>query len=388
MLSMACRLPFLLVVLVLALLGATPEEARADIGFAQAASTAQMFNPGRKLVSMRRRVRNTGVIEYNTGFIDAKCVNMYGTDLNGTTGFVIATAVELLVYPENLAMRDTWEMIPQSTVSFDQALALMRQRTGRPDTMIDRIDLGSELWMLQYVVQYTDTTRYLVDAITGEVIPALDTATAANSISPATYWSRIQRAYELSGADANWYPIMGATGTTSIGIPVGITLLNPSTGRLKQVDMLGNLHQVVDFMPIGHLLLVTNGLRGVVANTKVSAGQFLARIQSDFPGGKVAVIGLQAQVNNTTTVVTWNATVLTAAGQSVLFAMNAMAPSGSSGSSPHPDRPGDYNCDNHVTGEDLAELLRRYNGENCDFDLDQDGWVKGEDLGILLSNWG
>lgn len=387
MLAMACRLPFLLAVLVLALLDGVSVEARADIGFAQAASTAQIFNPGRKLVSMRRRVRNTGVIEYNTGFIDAKCVSMYGTDLNGTTGFVIGTAVEQLVFPENVAMQDTWAMIPQATVSFGQALGALRKRTGRPDSMIERIDLMSELWMLQYVVQYTDTTRYLVDAITGEVTPAVDLATPANSVSPATYWQRVQRAYELSAADAGWYPIFGATGHTDQGIPVGITLLNPANGRLKQVDMLGAQHQSLEFSPIGHLLLVANGLRGVVAYTQVSVGQFLARIQAEFPGGKVADIGLQAQMNNTGTVVTWNATILTATGQSVVFSLNAMTAAGS-GNSPSPDRPGDYNCDNHVTGEDLAELLLRYNRENCDFDLDQDGWVKGEDLGILLSNWG
>jgi hypothetical protein len=383
---MACRLPFLLAVLVLALLGEASTEARADIGFAQAASTARIFNPGRTLVSMRRRVQNA-VIQYNTGFIDAACASMYGTDLHGTTGFVIGTAVEPLVYPENIAMQDVLQRLPQVQVTFEQALALLRQRTGRADSLVERIDLASELFMIFYVVQYTDTTRYIIDAVSGEVAPATDVATPSNSISPAAYWQRILHARELSGADASWYPIFGATGHTDQGVPVAITFLNPANGRLKQVEMLGLQHQALEFSPVGHLLQVTSGLRGVVGITQVSAGQFLARIQSDFPGGKVADIGLQAQVNNTTTVVTWNATVLTAAGQSIVFSINAMVASGS-GNAPAPDRPGDYNCDNHVTGEDLAELLLRYNGENCDFDLDQDGWVKGEDLGILLSNWG
>ena len=387
MVGMARRLPFLLAFFFVVVLGNIHADCRADIGFRQAAQTARKFNPGRTLVSMRRRATNAG-LQYNTGFIDPKCTVMYGLDLNGTTGFVIGFATEALVYPENLAMQDVLQHLPETTVSFDQALTRLQQHTGRADSLIERIDLASELFMIFYVAQYTDTSRYIVNAITGEVTAAVDLATPANSVSPATYWARIQRAYELSGANASWYPIMGATGTTSLGIPVGITLLNPATGRLKQVEMLGAQYQAIDFMPVGHLLLVTSGLRGVVANTVVSAGQFLALIQQNFPGGKMADMALQAQVNNTGTVVTWNATILTAAGQSVLYSINAMAPAGAPGNSPHPDRPGDFNCDNHVTGEDLTEILQLYNSENCDHDLDQDGWVKGEDLTILLSNWG
>ena len=388
MVGMARRLPFLLAFFVLVVvLGSVHAECRADIGFRQAAQTARKFNPGRTLVSMRRRSTNAG-LQYNTGCIDAQCTLMYGLDLNGTTGAVTGIATEALVFPENLAMQDVLAHLPESTVSFDQALTLLQQRTGRPDSALARLDLSSELFMIFYVAQYIDASRYIVNAITGEVTPAVDLATPANSISPATYWQRIQRAYELSGANASWYPIMGATGTTSVGIPVGITLLNPATGRLKQVEMLGSQFQAIEFMPIGTLLQVTTGLRGVVANTAVSAGQFLALVQQNFPGGKMADMALQAQFNNGATVVTWNATVLNAAGQSVLYSVNAMLPAGAPGNSPHPDRPGDYNCDGHVTGEDLSELLQLYNMENCDHDIDQDGWVKGEDLTILLGNWG
>jgi hypothetical protein len=41
-----------------------------------------------------------------------------------------------------------------------------------------------------------------------------------------------------------------------------------------------------------------------------------------------------------------------------------------------------------VFGEDLAELLSMYNQQYPPLDLDGDGFVKGEDLAILLSNWG
>ncbi|MFM2164373.1 MAG: hypothetical protein RL325_810, partial [Planctomycetota bacterium] len=44
--------------------------------------------------------------------------------------------------------------------------------------------------------------------------------------------------------------------------------------------------------------------------------------------------------------------------------------------------------DGHVTGEDLAEMLYMYNQQYPPYDLDQDGFVKGEDLAILLVHWG
>jgi hypothetical protein len=391
MLKLARRLPLLLVAVmaVLPVLVLAPaQEARADIGFPQAAAIARMLSPGKQLVGMRHRNTNAGP-QYNMGFIDAQCQLLYGVDLNGNTGALIGMAAEVLIYPENLAMQDVWERIPIVNVSFEQAFSLLRKKTGRADSQIDRIDLASELFMIFYAVQYTDGTRYTVDAITGEVLPALDLATPANSVTPATYWSRIQHAFQLSGADASWYPVMGVTGTTATGIPVGITLLNPATGRLKQVDMLGTQSQVVDFMPIGHLLQITTPMRGVVANLAVNASQFLARIQHDFPGGKMSVMGLQVQTANTGQIVTWNATILTAAGQQVLFSINAMTPNGAgSGNSPTPDRMGDYNCDGHVGGDDLAQLLMRFNTRQCDLDLNGDDWIRGEDLGLLLSNWG
>ena len=291
MLKLARRLPLLLVAVmaVLPVLVLAPaQEARADIGFPQAAAIARMLSPGKQLVGMRHRNTNAGP-QYNMGFIDAQCQLLYGVDLNGNTGALIGMAAEVLIYPENLAMQDVWERIPIVNVSFEQAFSLLRKKTGRADSQIDRIDLASELFMIFYAVQYTDGTRYTVDAITGEVLPALDLATPANSVTPATYWSRIQHAFQLSGADASWYPVMGVTGTTANGIPVGITLLNPATGRLKQVDMLGTQSQVVDFMPIGHLLQITTPMRGVVANLAVwFASQVLFRAHVPFRAGPVS----------------------------------------------------------------------------------------------------
>lgn len=385
--DMARRLPVLVVAFISLISGVCVDVARGDIGFSQAIATARIFHPGRTLVGLGRHTAATG-LEYNTGFIDSACTLLYEVNLNGTTGFVTGIPTEPLVHPANITAQDILGLMPQCTVSFEQALALLRSTTGRPDSLIERIDLDSELFSLIYVAQYTDGLQYIIHAITGQIVQAVDVATATNSITPATYWSRIQRAFELSGAGTGWYPIQGATGTTSTGIAVGITLLNPATGRLKQVDMLGSQSSAIDFMPTGQLLATTTGMRGVVAGTTISAGRFLAIIQQTFPGGKVAGFGLHVQAGTGGVTALWDAAVLTSGGVSVAFSLNAMGPAGSAGDAPLPDRPGDYNGDGHVTGDDLAQLLQCFNTQNANQDLDQDGWVLGEDLAILLSNWG
>jgi len=50
---------------------------------------------------------------------------------------------------------------------------------------------------------------------------------------------------------------------------------------------------------------------------------------------------------------------------------------------------GDINDDGFVNGEDLGTLLGSWGAcPGCAADLTEDGFVNGEDLGILLGNWG
>ena len=382
--AMACRLPFAAFVLLLVL----SSQARADIGFAQAVSTARMLNPGRVLVSLRHRVTTNGA-QYNTGCIDFACTTMYGVDLNAANGFVVGTGVEPLLPPEDIAMRDVIDRIDLVEVDFADALARARAATGRPDSAVARIDLASELFLVFYDLRYTDGTRFMVDAITGEVLPLVDAANSANSLTPVQMYSMVLRAEGLAGP--GWHPFLGETAVAQGGVAVGITLLNPQSGRLKQVDMLGKQSQVVEFTPIGHLATVVAGVRPHVAGTVVTLGQFLARVEHDFPGGRLSAFGLQAQVQNGATRLTWSASVLTALNQPLEFAVDAMTPIDSSlgiATAPQNFPPGDLNRDGHVTGEDLAEMLYMYNQQYPPYDLDQDGFVKGEDLAILLVHWG
>lgn len=391
MLVMASRLPHWACVSVVALLALlVPQPSNADIGFTQAIATARLLNPGKTLVSLRHRVRNQGA-EYNTGCIDSTCVTMYGVDIDAASGTLIGIATEPIIYPENIAMRDVMDRMHLVQFDFEQALARARTATGRPDALVARIDLVSELFLIFYDLRYTDGSRFMVDAITGSVLPAVDVANAANSITPAQMTAFIQRAIEDSNSTSSWYPIMGETAVTADGIAVGITLLNPTTGRLRQIDMLGTQSQVIEFLPIGHLTLTVAQLRPVVAGTAVTAAQFLARIEQDFPQGTLSAFGLQSRPNGGVVRTTWSASVFTSLDQPLEFAIDAMTPIGAAfgvATAQQNFKPGDLDRNGAVDGADLAQILVSYNRQYPPYDLDQDGWVKGEDLAILLANWG
>jgi hypothetical protein len=207
----------------------------------------------------------------------------------------------------------------------------------------------------------------------------------------------IARAQQATGraeamAGDPWLPFEVGTAVTPGGLAVGVALLQPSSGRVLQIDMLGKQTESLEFTPVGHLAGVVAGIRGTIDATAVDLGGFLARIEHDFPGGRVSGVVLQSRLANNGTMRTeWSAMILTALGQSVEFTIDAMQPVDTSlGISTVPVQVigGDLNRDGHVTGEDLAEMLQMYNAVYPPYDLDHDGMVKGEDLAILLSNWG
>ena len=390
MFRMARRLPtFVVAAFSAALTLSVPTPcARADIGFAQAAATARMLNPGRTLVSLGHRITNNGAI-YTTGCIDASCQLMYGVDINAANGFIVGVEVEAPLPPEDRAMRDVMDRIHLVNHGFEDALARARTATGRPDVLLERCDLASELFMIFYDLRYSDGLRLMVDAITGEVVPVVETAGSANSLTPVQYHSYLARAQDIAGA--GWYPFVSETAVTQQGLAVGVTMLNPQSGRLMDIGMLGKQLDVVEFTPIGSLALKVAGVRSSIASTAVSAGQFMARIEHDLPGSRMSGFGLAGQFNNSVLRISWSAPVLTALNQPLEFAVDAMTPIDSSlgiSSVPQHFAPGDYNRDGRVFGEDLAELLSMYNQQYPPLDLDGDGFVKGEDLAILLSNWG
>lgn len=297
---------------------------------------------------------------------------------------------EAVLPPEDVMMRDVLARYPLVTIDFATALQHAREYTGRPDILVDNVSLASELFMLFYDLRYTDNLRLMVDAITGQVVPVVETASTANSITPLAFTNAVNRANALAGA--GWHAIMAETAVTQGGLAIGITMLDPLTGRLKQVDTLGKQVEIVEFAPIGHLALVVNAIQGQFNTVIVTPQQFFAKIGYAYPGSKIASFGLSSRVQNNGTVrTTWSAFVLTALLQPLEYTIDATVPVEESlgvATVRVLFKDGDYNRDGHVAGDDLAELLAMFGQAYPPYDLNQDGMAQGEDLAILLSNWG
>ena len=392
MVEMASRSPFPMALITSMLVLSAAPDCHADIGFAQAATTARLLNPGRPLVSLRHRLTNQGG-QYNTGCVNPECTLLYGVDLSDATGAVVGTGVEAVAGAEAAAMRAVLERSALMTIDFADALARARSFTGRQDSLVRRCDLNSELFMLFFDIRYADNMRLMVDAISGQIVPVADTAGQQNSITTAAYLAALDRAMGVAAEHGGgaWVPVMGENAATQGGIATGITLLNAANGHLLQVDMLGKATDALEFSPIGHLAAVVEGIRATMPQVVVTAPQFTERLESSYPGCLVSAISLQAQIGNAPSRTTWSANILTALGQPLEFAIDATVPAQRAlgvATVPQLFKAGDYNRDGHVTGEDLAELLAMFNTSYPPDDLDQDGWVKGEDLAILLGNWG
>jgi hypothetical protein len=117
----------------------------------------------------------------------------------------------------------------------------------------------------------------------------------------------------------------------------------------------------------------------------------LDKINTIYPGSKVANFGLQAQFNNGQNILNWNASVLTSTLQPLAVIFNAKMPVEfvvPIATVPVTYKLGDYNQDGFVNGDDLSQLLTTFNMNYPPYDLNHDGWVRGEDLAILLQNWG
>ena len=360
---------------------------RADIGFAQAVATARLVYPNQTLVALERDIGDPTL--YATGSVSSDATLLYGLGIHAVNGAVIAATVESVKPPEDAMMLDVLARMPLVTIDFAQALTRARAFTGRSDLLVADISLASELFMLFYDLRYTDGVRLMVDAITGQVVPVVETSTSANSSSPLAFSLATDRAMTIAGPE--WHPIMATTAVTQGGLAIGTTLLNVQTGHLKQVDALGKLVDVIEFTPIGHLALVSEAIRGQFANVVVSPQQFIANVSTAYPGGRISGYGLSSKFTIGVLQTNWSALVLTALNQPLEYTISATAPIDSSigfATVPVTFKPGDFNRDGHVYGDDLAELLAMYGQPYPPYDLNQDGFAQGEDLAILLSNWG
>ena len=169
-------------------------------------------------------------------------------------------------------------------------------------------------------------------------------------------------------------------------------LLNPSSGRVKQVEILGDQVSVVQFIPIGNLASRVAEIRSALATIVVTPAGFLANVESAFPGGRVSGVALDSRMHNGALRTRWSATILTAASTQVEYSINATVPVGNGVALAQVAPPaavlGDLDGDGHVLTNDLADFITTFGQDYPPHDLDRDGAVLGSDLAILLENWG
>lgn len=384
---MASRLPAVFAAFVALIVSASV--ASADIGIAAAASIARSMYPGKPLMGLVHRYQIGVGGFYSATVNDWTNTYQYSVDMYDYNGTMFGWGMNFVTDQIAMETAPVLERLPLVTIDYSDAVNRVREFTGRPDGSIKNISLVSALFMIFYDVRYNDTYRVMVDAITGQVVPLVDTATAVNSITPAAYKAAVIRAEALAGP--GWYPIFGETAATQTGMAVGIMMLNPLTGNVKQVDMLNKQSDVLEFTPIGSLALKVSGIRGQWPELQITAELLLDKINTIYPGSKVANFGLQAQFNNGQNILNWNASVLTSTLQPLAVIFNAKMPVGfvvPIATVPVTYKLGDYNQDGFVNGDDLSQLLTTFNTNYPPYDLNHDGWVRGEDLAILLQNWG
>jgi hypothetical protein len=113
-------------------------------------------------------------------------------------------------------------------------------------------------------------------------------------------------------------------------------------------------------------------------------------VSETFPGSLVATVGLGTRTRDDGVRTRWDATLLTAAGESIEYSIDATTPIG--GGVPlvqlaTPRPLGDLDEDGVVGASDLSEVMQSFGEEYPPHDLDGDGIVGSRDLAWILQHW-
>ncbi len=360
----------------------------ADIGFGDAAAIARAAYPTASLFGIRARVQN-GVPFFATKNINAFNTLFFGLKIQMSDGAIVGDGLEEILPPNDLETAAVLERLPEAVLDFTDALAISNASTNRSDAEVSRVTLASELFMLLFNVRYSDGVDVLVDAITGQVVDHGDVATPKNSVLPATLADTIDAACDAAGA--NWFVFSSSLLAHPDGMATAVLLLDPLNGRVKDVSLLNETVEVVQFIPVGHLAEVVEEVRSAVPSVVVTHRAFLEHVAATFPDCVCTGAGVQSRLRNGVVRTRWTIAVLTAQGQQLEYSVDATLPLGiglALAQFPTPPIVGDLDGDGHVLANDLVELLSTYRMNYPPHDLDRDGTVSGGDLAILLGNWG
>jgi hypothetical protein len=358
-----------------------------DIGFAQAAEIARSANPARPLCGIKQRVRGDERV-FATSNINLVNTLTYTLDIDAVTGAIVGEELEEILPPEDLESAAVLARIPLVEIDFPDALVRANAALGRTDADVFRIDLESEFFMIFYQVRYNDGARMIVDAVSGRVIADKDDATVDNAIAVDLMQARIAAAQALAGAP--WVVFEADAFVREDGFATTVLLLNPVNGRVRQVDALGPTSTMLTYTPIGRLADDVEALRAELATVVDTPSEFVAHVAETFPGALVATVALDTRVRDGAVRTRWSATLLTAAGESIEYSIDATTPIGRGVALVRLARArmaGDLDQDGAIGASDLGEVMQSFGEQYPPHDLDGDGVVGSRDVAWILQHW-
>lgn len=362
--------------------------AHADVTFAEAAATARAALPGRPLLDVRYRDRGDERF-FATSSINAFNTLFYTMRIDAATGASEEGETEEILPPADLETAGVLARLGELGVDFAGAIEAAHLVTGRTDAQLERVGLSSDAFMILYEIQYADDMRLLVDGVTGRVISAGEKASAVNAVPPYDFSEAFARAQSLAGP--TWRPFDSEVLLTDAGAAWTFFFITPANARVKQVEFAGPTEVVNQYTPIGRLAERAAEVRAQLGTVVVTADGFLADIEANQPGALVAGVSLDSRTREGETRTRWNATLLTAQGGVIEYAVDATLPVGSGlriAQLATPRKDGDLTGDGHVLSEDLALFFTSLGTDYPPCDFDRDGCVTGADLAVVLQNWG
>lgn len=373
-------------ILLLALVA--PDLARADIGFANAASTCRALVPGQTLVALRQRTRN-GVWVYEGDLSNNPPTQVTTATINRDTGATIDVASAPMPADERAATQQTIQRLNYATIDFAQAWQRANAATGRSDT--ERIDLLYEAGVLAFRASYFATAGFTeVDSITGTIVPLVIPGFGIEpTVSVAEMAGAIAHAQFVAGS--GWIVIEASALQRFDGVTVRVLLANRVSGLLMRPEIVQGFYlPSAPFMPLGEQVQRAAAVSTTSPVVCTALGALVAAHAAS-PGMGANNLALEPRTSASgVTTYEWVTSLVDAS--EIERDAHTDATVGPQRKAPAFTAPLDISMsdttrDGIVDARDLAALLAYWGVANPILDVNASGLVDSGDLAVVLSGW-
>ena len=363
------------------------DSARADIGFAAAATACRAQVPGQALTALRQRTRN-GVWVYEGDFANNPPTVFTTATIDRDTGAFIDLATAPMPPDERAATQQTLQRLLYAGTDFAAAVATATAESGRTDT--ERVALLYEAGVLAFRVNYFDDPVVVsIDSITGGSIPAIIPGLGIEpTVTVAEMAGAIAHAQFVAGID--WRAIEATAIQRFDGVTVRVLLAHRVSGFLMQPEIVqGFFVPSPVFAPVGAQVVraATVSASSPVVCVAIPA---LASVQAASPGLGANRLRLERIDGGGTTGYRWIAGIVDAGETERDAWLDATVPAPKKSpafTAPFDLTQGDVTRDGVVDARDLSEILSFWGAINPILDVDGSGSLGPGDLAVVLSEW-